>query len=308
MTPLLLVATLSFFFLFIVAPPVDIDGIREAVSGSLLFGNNIITGAVVPSSNAIGVHFYPFWSAIEGDEWFYNGGSYQLIVLHFFMGACSWMGREWEYSFRLGMRPWIFVAFSAPLAAAAAVFIVYPIGQGSFSDGMPLGISGTFNFMLVFQAEHNILMHPFHFFGVAGVFGGSLFSAMHGSLVTSTLLSETQSQNSLNSGYSFSQEDETYAISAAHGYFGRLIFQYGSFNNSRALHFFLAAWPVIGIWMTALGVSTMAFNLNGLNFNQSLADNNGHLINSWADVINRADLGMEVMHERNAHNYPLDLA
>jgi len=54
------------------------------------------------------------------------------------------------------MRPWIFVAFSAPVVAAAAVFIVYPIGQGSFSDGMPLGISGTFNFMLVFQAEHNI--------------------------------------------------------------------------------------------------------------------------------------------------------
>jgi hypothetical protein len=37
---------------------------------------------------------------------------------------------------------------------------------------MPLGISGTFNFMIVFQAEHNILMHPFHMLGVAGVFGG----------------------------------------------------------------------------------------------------------------------------------------
>jgi photosystem II P680 reaction center D1 protein len=48
---------------------------------------------------------------------------------------------------------------------------------------MPLGISGTFNFMTVFQAEHNILMHPFHML-VVGVFGGSLFSAMHGSLVT----------------------------------------------------------------------------------------------------------------------------
>jgi hypothetical protein len=35
---------------------------------------------------------------------------------------------------------------------------------------MPLGISGTFNFMIVFQAEHNILMHPFHMLGVAGVF------------------------------------------------------------------------------------------------------------------------------------------
>jgi photosystem II P680 reaction center D1 protein len=308
MVPLLLVAVLSFMFFFVAAPPVDIDGIREAVSGSLLFGNNLITGAVVPSSNAIGVHFYPIWSSMEIEEWFYNGGSYQLIVLHFFLGVSSWMGREWEYSFRLGMRPWIFVAFSAPLAAAAAVFIVYPIGQGSFSDGMPLGVSGTFNFMLVFQAEHNILMHPFHFFGVAGVFGGSLFSAMHGSLVTSTLLSETQSQISLNSGYVFSQEDETYAISAAHGYFGRLIFQYASFNNSRSLHFFLAAWPVVGIWLTALGVSTMAFNLNGLNFNQSISDCNGHLINSWADIVNRADLGMEVMHERNAHNYPLDLA
>jgi hypothetical protein len=28
-------------------------------------------------------------------------------------------------------------------------------------------------------------------------------------------------------------------------------------------HFFLAAWPVVGIWFTALGLSTMAFNLNG---------------------------------------------
>ena len=105
------------------------------------------------------------------------------------------------------------------------------------------------------------------------------FSAMHGSLVTSSLLAETPKDVSLNNGYTFGQEDETYSISAAHGYFGRLIFQYASFNNS-------------------LGVSTMAFNLNGLNFNQSIIE---HLINSWADIMNRADLGMEVMHERNAH-------
>ncbi|CAI8584133.1 unnamed protein product [Vicia faba] len=173
--------------------------------------------------------------------------------------AC-YMGREWELSFRLGMRPWIAVAYSAPVAAATAVFLIYPIGQGSFSDGMPLGISGTFNFMIVFQAEHNILMHPFHMLGVAGVFGGSLFSAMHGSLVTSSLIRETTENESANEGYRFGQEEETYNIVAAHGYFGRLIFQYASFNNSRSLHFFLAAWPVV------------------------------------------------VMHERNAHNFPLDLA
>ena len=65
---------------------------------------------------------------------------------------------------------------------------------------------------------------------------------------------------------------------------------------------------MIGIWFTALGVSTMAFNLNGFNFIQSISDSCGHLINSWGDIMNRADLGMEVMHERNAHNFPLDLA
>jgi len=139
----------------------------------------------------------------------------------------------------------------------------------------PWGISGTFNYMLVFQAEHNILMHPFHMLGVAGVFGGSLFSAMHGSLVTSSLVRETTESESQNYGYKFGQEEETYNIVAAHGYFGRLIFQYASFNNSRSLHFFLAAWPVVGIWFTALGVSTMAFNLNGFNFNQSILDGQG---------------------------------
>ena len=199
-------------------------GMRE---GSLLYGTNIISTALIPSSNAIGVHFYSFWEASNYLDWFYNGGSY-----------------------RLSMRSWIFIAYSAPVVAASAVFIVYPIGQGSFSDGMPLGISGTFNFMLVFQAEHNILAHPFHMLGVAGVFGGSLFAAIHGSLVTSSLNAETIGDTSLNTGYYFGQEGETYSIFAAYGYFGRLIVQYASFNQYRSLHLFLPACPVLGIWIT----------------------------------------------------------
>merc|ERR1712164_163731 len=134
MFPTLLSAISAYIIGFIAAPPVDIDGIREPVAGSLLYGNNIISGAVVPSSNAIGVHFYPIWEAASIDEWLCNGGTYQLVVLHFFIGVCAYIGREWELSYRLGMRPWICVAF---------------------------------NFMLVFQAEHNILMHPFHMLGVA---------------------------------------------------------------------------------------------------------------------------------------------
>jgi len=306
--PTALTAAIVFTLAFIAAPPVDLDGIREPITGSLLGGNNIITATVVPSSAAIGLHLYPIWDAGSMDEWLYNGGPYQLIVLHFLIAVYAYMGRQWELSYRLGMRPWIPIAFTAPAAAATAVLLIYPIGQGSFSDGLMLGISGTFNFMLVFQPEHNILMHPFHMLGVAGVFGGALFAAMHGSLVTSSLVKETTEQESTNRGYKFGQEGETYNIVAAHGYFGRLIFQYASFNNSRSLHFFLAAWPVIGIWFAALGVSTMSFNLNGFNFNQSILDSQGRPINTWADILNRANLGIEVMHERNAHNFPLDLA
>ncbi|MGB5633302.1 MAG: photosystem II q(b) protein [Waterburya sp.] len=308
MIPTLLTATICFIVAFIAAPPVDIDGIREPVAGSLLYGNNIISAAVVPSSNAIGLHFYPIWEAASLDEWLYNGGPYQLIIFHFLIGIFCYMGRQWELSFRLGMRPWICIAYSAPVAAATAVLLVYSIGQGSFSDGMPLGISGTFNFMFVLQAEHNVLMHPFHMLGVAGVFGGALFSAMHGSLVTSSLVRETTETESQNYGYKFGQEEETYNIVAAHGYFGRLIFQYASFNNSRSLHFFLGAWPVVGIWFAAMAVCCFAFNLNGFNFNQSVLDAQGRVVNTWADVLNRAGLGIEAMHERNVHNFPLDLA
>lgn len=74
MIPTLLTATSVFIIAFIAAPPVDIDGIREPVSGSLLYGNNIISGAVIPTSNAIGLHFYPIWEAASLDEWLYNGG------------------------------------------------------------------------------------------------------------------------------------------------------------------------------------------------------------------------------------------
>jgi photosystem II P680 reaction center D1 protein len=52
----------------------------------------------------------------------------------------------------------------------------------------------------------------------------------------------------------------------------------------------------------------MAFNLNGLNYVQSIMDNRLTPIPTWADILNRANLGFEVIHERNAHNFALDLA
>ncbi|GER28664.1 photosystem Q protein [Striga asiatica] len=61
-------------------------------------------------------------------------GKDELIVLHFLLGVACYMGRGWELSFRLSMRPWVAVAYSAPVAATTAVFLIDPIGQGSFSD------------------------------------------------------------------------------------------------------------------------------------------------------------------------------
>jgi len=309
MIPTLAVASICFVLAFVAAPAVDIDGIREPVLGALTDGNSLISAAVVPTAAAVGLHFYPIWEAGSLAEWFYNGGPYQLIVFHFLIGVWAYLGRQWELSYRLGLRPWIAIAFSAPVTAATAVLLVYPIGQGSFSEGLPLGIAGTFHYMLSFQAEHNILMHPFHMLGVTGVFGGALLSALHGSLVTSSLLREPTESESLAAGYKFGQPEPTYHYLASHyGYLGRILMPTAASANHRSFHFGMAALPTIGIWFAALGVSTMAFNLNGFNFQHSILDAQGKVIATEADILNRADLGIQSMHAPNAHHFPLLLA
>jgi hypothetical protein len=42
---------------------------------------------------------------------------------------------------------------------------------------------------------------------------------------------------------------------------------------------------------------------NGFNFNQSIVDSQNRVVPTWADILNRAGLGMEVMHERNASSW-----
>jgi photosystem II P680 reaction center D1 protein len=307
--PTLLVSAIVFVVAISSAPSVDMEGLREPIAGSLMAHNNLITAAVVPTSAAIGLHFYPIWEADSMSEWLYNGGAYQLIVFHFLIGIWAYLGRQWELSYRLGMRPWIAVAFSAPVAAATAVLLFYPIGQGSFSEGMPLGISGTFYFMLSLQSEHNVLMHPFHMIGVAGIFSGALLSSLHGSLVTSSLIRETTEIESANQGYKFGQHEVTYNLLASHsGYLGRLLIPTLSLSNSRTTHFLLAALPTIGIWFAALGIGSMSFNLNGFNFQQSILDSSGRPVRTYADLINRANLGMQVMRSPNGHNFPIPLA
>ena len=286
----MLTASIVFIIAIVAAPPVDMQGLGSPISGSLLDGNNIISAAVIPTSAAIGLHFYPIWEAGSINEWLVNGGPYQLIVLHFIIGIIAYQDREWELSYRLGMRPWISLAFTAPVAAAVSVFIIYPLGQGGFSEGMPLGISGTFFFMFRFQADHNILMSPFHQLGVIGVLGGALLCAMHGSIVTSSLIRNTDRSESINLGYRLGQKKPTYNFDRSQNY-QRSLWGF-SFPNKRSLHFFLAAFPVAGIWSAAIGVDIAAFDFEGFNLQQPTLIDRGQIIPTWMDVILDANSGL----------------
>jgi len=61
-----------------------------------------------------------------------------------------------------------------------------------------------------------------------------------------------------------------------------------------------AFWVILGLSIVLVATGRMHWLGAG--------DGQGRVLNTWADVLNRAGLGMEVMHERNAHNFPLDLA
>jgi photosystem II P680 reaction center D1 protein len=306
MIPTLATATVTFIIAFIAAPPVDLTGNGTPISGSLLSGNNLITAAVVPTSAAIGLHFYPIWAAASLDEWLYNGGPYQLIILHFLIGIICYQDREWELSYRLGMRPWISMAFTGPVAAALSVLLIYPIGQGSFSQGMPLGISGTFTFMMLFQAEHNILMNPLHQMGVVGVLGGAFCCAVHGSLVTSTLLHKTQGMESMNRGYRLGQKASTYHFESAQNYQRRLLGGLFTFPSSRSLHFMLAAIPVAGIWSAALGVDISGVNFHNLNLTQPALYSNGKALPTWADRVIQINTGIHALDQSHAQELLLE--
>ena len=128
------------------------------------------------------------------------------------------------------------------------------------------------------MVEH--IIYPFHILGVAGVFGGSLFSAMHGSLVTSSVLAESPRDSELimhcisRVYYAlYFQIHNSFGLSSE--YLKEVIILVRSMKLILSqLHMVIlvvstihippifSRAPVLGIWFTALGVSTMAFNLN----------------------------------------------
>ena len=69
--------------------------------------------------------------------------------------------------------------------------------------------------------------------------------------------------------------------------------------------YFLGHEPFADIWFTSMGVTTMAFNVKKFNFNHLVVGSLGRVINTSTDILNRFNLGMEVLHERNIYIYPV---
>nr|GEU46195.1 photosystem II D1 protein, chloroplastic [Tanacetum cinerariifolium] len=95
----------------------DIDSIRAPVSRSLLYGNSIISGAIIPTFGAIACYMGREWelsfrldidsirAPVSGSLLYGNNIISDAIIPTFAAIAC-YMGREWELSFRLGMSLW----------------------------------------------------------------------------------------------------------------------------------------------------------------------------------------------------------
>ena len=189
--------------------------------------------------------FVPSGEAGSLDEWLYNGGPYQLVSSLHWRLLLHGSGVGTQLS--TGNETMDFRSLLAPVAAASAVFLVYPFGQGSFSDGMPLNFR-TFNFMLVFR-QSTTSSCTLSICLVLLVYLVALFSYARISRHV-VLIRETTEESHRTMAINLVRK-RRHNIVAAHGHFRRLIFQYASFNNSRSLHFFLAAFPVVGIWFTS---------------------------------------------------------
>jgi len=170
----------------------------------------------------------------------------------------------------------------------------------------PLGHLRTFNFMLVFQAEHNNPDAPLPMLGVAGVFW-RLPCSRHARfpLVTGSLVRERRKKREPELRLQVRQEEETYNIVGGPRLFGPSDSSTHSFQQQPpAVHFLLATWPVVGILFTALGVKAVAFKLNGFTQSSPLSMAKAAVIN-WADVLNVGPVwAMEVIARAQRSQLP----
>ena len=310
MIPTLSTAAIVFVLAFLAAPAVDLDGTGRAISGALLDGNNLITAAVVPSSGAaVGLHFLPdlgsgFFGRMADQWWTVSADSAAFHYWHHQLSG-SGMGIELSPGHATMDFPGVYGSGGGGGVGAADL----PGGSGQlFVRVMPLGISGTFTFMLQFQAESQHSGQPFSpawrnrgFFWrlialrrprVAGNFGpdsppcrgiapGIAIPGGRGAIAPTALTTFRPISKSCSGGGSVSK-------------------------SSRSLHFFpwqRYRWQVSG--RRQWGVDMAAFGFDQFSLNPS----GGYLqkktvVPTWADIVTQANLGIQALEETRETTFP----
>jgi len=181
-----------------------------------MYGNNIISGACCSFQHSHRpANFYPIWKPPASMSGCTTAVSlYQLVIFHFLIGIFCYMGPRVELSYRLGMRPWICVAYSAPVGLPSACLPDLPLRQGSFSGWQcPPAASPAPSLHVGVQAEHNILdATPSTCWVWLVSFGGSPCSrpcTVHSSPAALVRENDRKAESRTN-GYKFGQEEETY--------------------------------------------------------------------------------------------------
>jgi photosystem II P680 reaction center D2 protein len=173
------------------------------------------------------------------------------------------MLRQFEIARLVGIRPYNAIAFSGPIAVFVSVFLMYPLGQSSWFFAPSFGVAAIFRFLLFLQGFHNWTLNPFHMMGVAGILGGALLCAIHGATVENTLFEDSEQANTFKA-FEPTQEEETYSMVTANRFWSQI---FGiAFSNKRWLHFFMLFVPVMGLWVSSIGIIGLGLNLRAYEF------------------------------------------
>jgi photosystem II P680 reaction center D2 protein len=238
----------------------------HGLATSYLEGCNVLTAAVSTPANSLGHSLLFLWgpeAQWNFTRWCQLGGLWTFTALHGIFALMGFCLRQIEIARLVGIRPYNALAFSAPIAVYVATFLIYPLGQSGWFFAPSFGIAGIFRFVLFVQGFHNYTLNPFHMMGVAGVLGGALLCAIHGATVENTLYEDDRNYATFG-GYSPTQQEETYSFVTANRYWSQI---FGiAFSNKRWLHFFMLFVPVTGLWMSAIGMAGLAFNLRAYDF------------------------------------------
>ncbi|MEM9504246.1 MAG: photosystem II D2 protein (photosystem q(a) protein), partial [Cyanobacteria bacterium P01_E01_bin.43] len=233
---------------------------------SYIEGCNFLTVAVSTPAESMGHSLLLLWGPeANGDfvRWCQIGGLWNFTAFHGAFALIGFMLRQIEVARLIGIRPYNAIAFSAPIAVFVATFLMYPLGQSSWFFAPSFGVTAIFRFLLFFQGFHNYTLNPFHMMGVTGVLGAALLCAIHGATVQNTLFKDSTGKNTFK-GFTTTQAEETYSMVTANRFWSQI---FGiAFSNKRWLHFFMLFVPVTGLWMSAIGMVGLSFNLRAYDF------------------------------------------